>query len=100
MLKKFPIYIQLDSMDCGPTCLRIIAKYYGKNFSLQSLRDKCHINREGVSLLGISDAAEKIGFRTIGVKINSDYPFMHLLYSQLLVCQRVCLQNTVCLICK
>ena len=46
MLKKFPIYIQLDSMDCGPTCLRIIAKYYGKNFSLQSLRDKCHINRE------------------------------------------------------
>ena len=70
MLKKFPIYIQLDSMDCGPTCLRIIAKYYGKNFSLQSLRDKCHINREGVSLLGISDAAEKIGFRTIGVKIN------------------------------
>ena len=66
MLKKFPIYIQLDSMDCGPTCLRIIAKYYGKNFSLQSLRDKCHINREGVSLLGISDAAEKIGFRTRG----------------------------------
>ena len=33
-------------------------------------------------------------------KYNSDYPFMHLLYSQLLVCQRVCLQNTVCLICK
>ena len=80
MLKKFPIYIQLDSMDCGPTCLRIIAKYYGKNFSLQSLRDKCHINREGVSLLGISDAAEKIGFRTIGVKINFEQLCMKLVF--------------------
>lgn len=57
-------------MDCGPTCLRIIAKYYGKNYSLQTLREKCHVSREGVSLLGISDAAETIGFRTIGVKIS------------------------------
>lgn len=80
MLKKFPIYIQLDSMDCGPTCLRIIAKYYGKNFSLQSLRDKCHINREGVSLLGISDAAEKIGFRTIGVKLILNNCVMKLVF--------------------
>ena len=70
MIKKFPTYIQLDTMDCGPACLRIIAKYYGKNYSLQTLRDYCHINREGVSLLGISDAAEKIGFRTMGVKIS------------------------------
>lgn len=70
MLKKFPTYIQLDTMDCGPTCLRIIAKYYGKNYSLQTLREKCHVSREGVSLLGISDAAETIGFRTIGVKIS------------------------------
>ena len=70
MLNKFPAYIQLDAMDCGPTCLRIIAKYYGKNFSLQTLRDYCHISREGVSLLGISDAAERIGFRTMGVKIS------------------------------
>lgn len=57
-------------MDCGPTCLRIIAKYYGKSFSLQTLRDYCHISREGVSLLGICDAAEKIGFRTMGAKIS------------------------------
>lgn len=70
MQKRFPKYIQLDTMDCGPTCLRIIAKYYGKSFSLQTLRDYCHISREGVSLLGISDAAEKIGFRTMGVKIS------------------------------
>ena len=52
--------MQLDAMDCGPTCLRIIAKFYGKNYSLQNLRDKCHVSREGVSLLGISDAAETI----------------------------------------
>ena len=69
-LKSFPCYHQLDSMDCGPTCLRIIAKYHGKNFSLQKLRDKCFATRNGVSLLGISDAAESIGFRTQGVKIT------------------------------
>ncbi len=58
---SFPNYIQLDSMDCGPTCLRIIAAFYGRHYSLQNLRDRCHITREGVSLLGISDAAESIG---------------------------------------
>ena len=56
-------------MDCGPTCLRIIAKHYGKQYSLQSLREKSYITREGVSLLGISDAAENIGFRTLAAKI-------------------------------
>ena len=68
--KKIPTYLQLDTVDCGPTCLKIIAKYYGKDFSIQTLRDYCHVNREGVSILGISDAAEKIGFRTMGVKIS------------------------------
>ncbi len=66
----FPHYTQLDAMDCGPTSLRIIAQYYGKHYSLQNLRERCHISREGVSLLGISDAAEAIGFRTTGVKIS------------------------------
>lgn len=67
---KFVKYIQHDSMDCGPTCLRMVAKFYGKNYSLQNLRNRCHITREGVSLLGISDAAESIGFRTTGVKVT------------------------------
>ena len=67
---SFPFYRQLDAMDCGPTCLRMIAKHYGKSFTLQSLREKCFISREGVSMLGISDAAEYIGFHTIGVKID------------------------------
>ena len=57
-------------MDCGPACLRMISKYYGHHYSLQTLRKKCFITREGVSLLGISDAAESIGFRTCGVKIT------------------------------
>jgi len=57
-------------MDCGATCLRMIAKHYGKNYSLETLREKTYITREGVSLLGISEAAEKIGFRTLGVHIS------------------------------
>ncbi|SFA48498.1 bacteriocin-processing peptidase. Cysteine peptidase. MEROPS family C39 [Pedobacter suwonensis] len=70
MRKKFTIYIQPDQMDCGPTCLRMIAKYYGRNYSLQRLREISGINRAGVSFLGISEAAEKIGFRCNGVRID------------------------------
>ncbi|MEF9987120.1 MAG: peptidase domain-containing ABC transporter [Bacteroidales bacterium] len=66
----FPHFQQLDSMDCGPTSLRIISSFWGKNYSLHGLRQRCHISREGVSLLGISDAAEEIGFHTAGVKIT------------------------------
>ena len=69
-MKRFPHYIQLDAMDCGPSCLRMIAKYYGKTYSLQTLRARSFITREGVSMLGISDAAEFIGFRTSGVRIT------------------------------
>ncbi len=57
-------------MDCGPTSLAIIAKYYGKTYSLQTLRDRSYITREGVSMLGTSDAAESIGMRTMGVRIS------------------------------
>jgi ATP-binding cassette subfamily B protein len=71
-LKKFPLYKQPDQMDCAPTCIRMIAKYYGRNYSLQRLREISGINRQGVSLLGISEAAEKIGFRTTGVRISLD----------------------------
>ncbi|MFA6831636.1 MAG: peptidase domain-containing ABC transporter [Bacteroidaceae bacterium] len=67
---KFPHYLQLDAMDCGPSCLRMVAKHYGKSYTLQTLRERCFITREGVSMLGISDAAEYIGFRTIGVRIS------------------------------
>ncbi|HVI43541.1 MAG TPA: peptidase domain-containing ABC transporter [Chitinophaga sp.] len=66
----FPFYKQLDTMDCGPTCLRMVAKHYGRSYSLEYLREQSYITREGVSLLGISEAAEKIGFRTHAVKIS------------------------------
>lgn len=69
-MRNFPHYLQHDAMDCGPTCLRMIAKYYGKTYSLQTLREHSFITREGVSMLGISDAAEFIGFRTSGVRIS------------------------------
>jgi len=67
-MSKFPHYRQLDAMDCGATCLRMIAKYYGRLYTAQTLRQRSSITREGVSLLGISDAAESIGMRTMGVK--------------------------------
>lgn len=70
--KKFPHYIQHDVADCGPTCLKMVAKYYGKEYSSEMLRQHCYILRTGVSMLGISDAAEFIGFRTIGVRISFD----------------------------
>jgi len=66
----FPFYLQLDAMDCGPTCLRMVAKFYGKGYSLQYLRSRSYITREGVSMLGISDAAESIGFRTKGYRLT------------------------------
>ena len=69
-IKKFPHFIQHDVADCGPTCLRMIAKYYGKEYSAEMLRQHSYITRTGVSMLGISDAAEFIGFRTIGVRIS------------------------------
>ena len=69
-IQQIPHFLQLDAMDCGPTCLRMISKYYGRNYTLQTLREHSFITREGVSMLGISDAAEAIGFRAIGVKIG------------------------------
>jgi ATP-binding cassette subfamily B protein len=67
-LNKFPNYIQTESKDCGPTCLKIIAKHYGKVLKIQDLRDYSETNREGSNMMMLSDAAEKIGFRSIGVK--------------------------------
>lgn len=68
----FPHYLQPDTMDCGPTCLRIIAKHYGRSISLEKLRSLSDTTRSGSSLQGIADAAEKIGFRSLGVKIDFD----------------------------
>lgn len=69
-MKKFPYTQQLGIKDCGPSCLKIIAKFYGKSFDLNYLRQKCSITKIGVSMHGIAEAAEAIGFRTLGVKID------------------------------
>ena len=64
MQPPFPHIKQPDAMECGATCLRMIAKYYGKEDPAETMQRICHVTREGVSLLGISDAAEELGFRT------------------------------------
>ncbi|MEW6703113.1 MAG: peptidase domain-containing ABC transporter [Bacteroidota bacterium] len=69
---SFPHVKQHESRDCGPACLKMIAKHYGKTLSLEYLREKSYINKLGVSLLGISEAAEAIGFRPTAVKISFD----------------------------
>lgn len=65
---RFPFYQQLDTMDCGPTCVRMVAKHYGRQYSLDSLRERSSKGRQGSSLLSIGRAAESIGFRTVAVK--------------------------------
>lgn len=71
-MSKFPFYHQADLMDCGAACLRMIAKHFGKSLSITFLRDLTQTTREGASLLSISDAAESLGFRTLGMKISPE----------------------------
>jgi len=70
MAKKFPFYKQLDLKDCGPTCLRIIAKFYGKVYSIDFLREKAHITQQGSSYGGIAEAAEIIGMHSLGANLT------------------------------
>jgi len=65
-------FIQRDAMDCGPSCLAIIAEYYGVHMNIIQLRELCGIGHNGVSLLGISKAAEQIGLKTIGGRLSFD----------------------------
>ncbi|MGB5821346.1 MAG: peptidase domain-containing ABC transporter [Saonia sp.] len=71
-MPKFIAYKQFDTMDCGPTCLRMVAKHYGKEISLDRLRALSYITREGVSLMGISHAAESIGLKSLGTRVDLD----------------------------
>lgn len=70
MKKNFPTYYQTESKDCGPTCIKIISKFYGKQLSIEELRQLSETTREGSSLLGLSEAFEKIGFRSIGLQTS------------------------------
>lgn len=69
-LKRFPHYRQHNASDCGPTSLRMVAQFYGLNYSAEMLRKYCHISRRGVNLLGISEGAQHIGFDTVGVRMT------------------------------
>lgn len=68
MSKNFPFFKQLDEMDCGPTCLRMVAAYYGKSITGETLREKAFITREGVNIAGISQAAEAIGLQSLAIQ--------------------------------
>ncbi len=70
-MKKFPHYKQADYKDCGATCLKIISKHYKKTIPVQNLRVLSETTREGSNLFGLSEASEKIGFRSLGIKISS-----------------------------
>ncbi len=67
---KFPTYKQTEAKDCGPTCIKILAKHYGKLINTQELRDLSETTRLGSSLLGLSEAVESVGFKSIGVKLS------------------------------
>ncbi|MCK9304459.1 MAG: peptidase domain-containing ABC transporter [Bacteroidales bacterium] len=67
---RFRHYHQLDTADCGPASLRMIASYYGREISFDLLRERCEFTREGVNLYGISKAAESLGFRTLGARLS------------------------------
>lgn len=69
-MKKFPTYRQTEAKDCGPTCIKIIAKHFGKTINTQQLRNLSETTREGSSLMGLSDAVESMGFRSLGVQLS------------------------------
>ncbi len=72
MPKSFPFYQQLDAMDCGATCLRMIARHYGVYYPPEQLREMTYVGKQGVTLLGISDAAEHIGLQSLAIKTTYD----------------------------
>ncbi len=68
----FPYNQQLEAMDCGAACLRMVARFHGRDYSLEYLRERMHLSREGASLAGISDGAEDIGLQTLALEVSID----------------------------
>jgi ATP-binding cassette subfamily B protein len=69
MAKPFPFYKQLDQMDCGPTCLRMIAKFYDLKITVDELRERAFIGKDGVSFAGLAEAAESINLQSLALNI-------------------------------
>lgn len=70
MINKFPFYKQTENKDCGPTCIKMISKFYGKVISIDKIRTLAENNREGSSLHNLSNCSETLGFRTLPIKIS------------------------------
>jgi len=69
-MRKFPIIYQHDSMQCGIACLQMVCQHYGKSYSLDTLSQYCYATTEGVSMLGISEAAKALGLETMSGKMT------------------------------
>ncbi|MEM1217773.1 MAG: cysteine peptidase family C39 domain-containing protein, partial [Bacteroidota bacterium] len=69
LFQRFPFFQQYDAMDCGAACLKMVAAFYGQDYSMQDLRQRSFADREGISLLGINKGAESIGFETLVAQI-------------------------------
>lgn len=67
---KFPIFLQTDRFDCGPSCLKMLTKFHGKNFSIEHLRYLCNISPDGISGKNLIEAGEELGFHTLPATIN------------------------------
>ena len=69
-MKKFPLFIQHDSMQCGIACLCMICKFFGRSISIETMANLCHANKEGVSLMGLSESATILGFHAIAARTS------------------------------
>jgi ATP-binding cassette, subfamily B, bacterial len=69
-MKSFPFIRQFESVDCGPTCVRMIAKHYGKNYEQKTIRDMSDASASGTSLLSLGQTAEALGMRAVGVRLT------------------------------
>src|ERR1017187_6455732 len=67
---SFPFFRQSDEKTCGATCLRMIARYYGKSLEFSSVLEQSQTTREGVSLLGLLEASEKNGMHARGIQLD------------------------------
>lgn len=66
----FPVYRQLDQMDCGPSCLKMLTEFFGRKYDLEYLRQISFLQRDGASLGGLSEALSKLGIESVGIKVN------------------------------
>lgn len=71
-MHRFPLTLQHDSMQCGIACLQMICKYFGRDYTFSALSRYCFATTEGVSLLGISEAADTLGLHTLSARATVD----------------------------